>query len=277
MHGWRWVSVTHSRSGPMLAAAAVLLAAAAPAMPVERSIPAEEARQGAASDGRFVYAIDNSRIGKYRIADGRRVAQWVGDPAVVPHLNSCTVVQRELVCASSNYPVVPQTSSVEFFDLRTLRHLRSHKFGPTDGSLTAFDRHDGAWWAVFAQYDGKGGTPGKDHRATRLTRFDDRFRATGQWTMPPALFERLAPHSVSGASWTARGLLALTGHDRPEVYFVTVPRKSGAVALAKIVPITTEGQAIAWDPRRRMSLWSISRRDRALVLTDLSEALSAAH
>lgn len=275
MHGWRWMSAMPSRTAAVLGAAAILLAAAGPTMPVERRIPAEEARQGAASDGRFVYAIDNSRIGKYRIADGQRVVQWVGDPAVVPHINSCAAVRRELVCASSNYPAVPQTSSVEFFDLRTLRHLRSHRFGPTDGSLTAFDRHGGVWWAVFAQYDGKGGAVGKDHRATRLTRLDDRFRATGQWTLPPALLERLAPHSVSGASWTARGDLALTGHDRPEVYLVTVPRRDGVVTLDKIVPVTTEGQAIAWDPRRRTALWSISRRDRALVLTDLSEALSS--
>ena len=274
MHEWRWVSATLSRTGAGLVAAVFLIAATAPAPEICR-IPAEEARQGVASDGRFVYAIDNSRIGKYRIADGQRIAQWVGDSAVVPHLNSCAAVRRELVCASSNYPAVPQTSSVEFFDLRTLRHLRSHRFGPTDGSLTAFARHDGEWWAVFAQYDGKGGAAGKDHRATRLARFDDRFRPTGQWTLPPALLERLAPHSVSGASWTARDVLALTGHDRPEVYLVSVPRRDGVVTLDTVVPVATEGQAIAWDPRRRKALWSISRRERALVLTDLSRALNS--
>lgn len=251
----------------------VLLGAAAPA-PELRRIPAEEARQGAASDGRYVYAIDNSRIGKYRIADGQRVALWTGDPAVVPHLNSCAVVRRELVCASSNYPAVPQASSVEVFDRATLRHLRSHRFGLTDGSLTALDRHGGAWWAVFAQYDGKGGTPGKDHRATRLVRFDDRFVQTGRWGLPPELLARLAPYSVSGASWSTAGVLALTGHDRPEVYFVTVPRRADTVKLERIVPIATEGQAIGWDPGRRKWLWSISRRDRAVVLSDLSESLA---
>ena len=38
------------------------------------------------------------------------------------------------------------------------------------GSLTALDRHDGKWWAVFAHYDGKGGEPGRDHRYTMLAR-----------------------------------------------------------------------------------------------------------
>jgi len=247
----------------------LLIGATEPA-PELRRIPAEEARQGVASDGRFVYAVDNSRIGKYRIADGKRVAQWTGDPALVPHLNSCTVVRRELVCASSNYPAVPQISSVEFFDRVTLRHLRSHRFGPTDGSLTALDRHGGAWWAVFAQYDGKGGAPGKDHRATRLARLDEKFAQTGQWRLPPELLARLSPYSVSGASWSSARLLALTGHDRPEIYLVSLPRKPGTAKLEAIVPVATEGQAIDWEPGRRKLLWSISRRDRALVLSDLS-------
>lgn len=246
-----------------------LLLGAAPAIELRR-IPAEEARQGVASDGRYVYAVDNSRIGKYRIADGKPVARWTGDPALVPHLNSCTVVRRELVCASSNYPAVPQTSSVEFFDRDTLRHLRSHRFGSTDGSLTALDRHGGAWWAVFAHYDGKGGAPGKDHRATRLARLDNEFVQTGQWRLPPELLARLSPYSVSGASWAGARLLALTGHDRPEVYLVSLPRTLGTAKLEAIVPVMTEGQAIDWEPGRSKLLWSISRRDRALVLSDLS-------
>jgi len=249
-----------------------LLLGAGPALELRR-IPAEEARQGVASDGRHVYAIDNSRIGKYRIADGQRVAQWAGDPEIIPHLNSCAMVRRELVCASSNYPAVPQTSSVEFFDSRTLRYLRSHKFGATEGSLTAFDRHAGSWWAVFAQYDGKGGAPGKDHRATRIVRLDDRFREIREWSLPPELLDRLKPYSVSGASWLRGGTLALTGHDRTEVYLVTVPANAPTLRLAGIVPVTTQGQAIDWDPRRRTALWSISRPDRALVLSNLSAAL----
>lgn len=248
----------------------LLGAATAPEL---RRIPAEEARQGVASDGRYVYAIDNSRIGKYRITDGQRIAQWTGDKDKFPHLNSCAVARRELVCASSNYPAVPQTSSVEFFDLKTLRHLRSHKFGPTDGSLTAFDRHGGSWWAVFAQYDAKGGSPGKDHRATRLARLDDRFRQTSEWQLPPELLDRLKPYSVSGASWRGDGTLALSGHDRPEIYLVKVPATGSTLSLIATVPVTTEGQAIDWDPRQSNALWSISRPDLALVLSDVSPGL----
>ena len=68
----------------MLTAIGLALALAQPAQPaaapVERRIQAPEARQGIASDGSFVYAVDNQRLGKYAISTGRRVASWSGDP-----------------------------------------------------------------------------------------------------------------------------------------------------------------------------------------------------
>ena len=147
-----------------------------PPAPAVLRLPAPEARQGVASDGTHVFAIDNDRIGKYRIASGDRVAQWQGDPRLFPHMNSCTIAGRELVCAASNYPALPQTSAIEFFDSRTLRHLRSVSLGIGPGSLTALDRHAGKWWAIFANYAGKGGEPGRDHRYTLRVRMDDAFR-----------------------------------------------------------------------------------------------------
>lgn len=241
--------------------------------PVVQRIPAEEARQGVASDGTHVYAIDNSRIGKYRIADGKRIAEWSGDPAVFPHLNSCMVTARELVCASSNYSAVPQTSSVEFFDTKTLRHLRSQSLGITEGSLTAFTRHDKAWWAVFAHYAGKGGEPGKDNRYSQLVRMDDLFRPTARWVFPPAVLARMAGYSASGASWTHEGRLAVTGHDLPEVYILSLPQAGATLRLEATLPVVTEGQAVDWDPRRKGALWGISRKTRELVLSDLANLL----
>ena len=80
----------------------------------------------------------------------------------------------------------------------------------------------------------------------------------------------LKPYSASGASWLRGGTLALTGHDRTEIYLVTLPAHAPTLRLEGIVPVTTPGQAIDWDPRRSTALWSISRPDRALVLSDLS-------
>jgi hypothetical protein len=242
--------------------------------PVLKRIAAEEARQGVAADGSHVYAIDNSRIGKYRVADGTRVAQWSGDPAVYPHLNSCMVAGRELVCASSNYPALPQTSSVEFFDARTLKHLRSHAFGISEGSLTAFTRHDGAWWAVFAQYGGKGGIPGKDNRDSQLVRLNDAFQPTVRYVFPAAVLERMGAYSASGASWTSDGRLAVSGHDLPEIYILSLPQAGATLRLDATLPVVTEGQAIDWDPARKGAIWGITRKSREMVLSDLAGLLA---
>jgi hypothetical protein len=258
-----------------LAALGSLALAAAPSQPapVLKRIASDEARQGVASDGRHVYAIDNSRIGKYRIADGKKLGEWRGDPALIPHLNSCTVVGRELVCASSNYPAVPQTSSVEVFDLTRLRHVRSHSFGIAEGSLTALDRHDGAWWAVFAHYDGRGGVPGKDNAYSQLVRLDGEFRPIARWTFPAPVLAAMKPYSASGASWTADGRLAVSGHDKPEIYVLALPQGGSVLRLLSTVAVASEGQAIDWEPNMSARLWTISRERRELVLSDLSGVL----
>lgn len=258
-------SSSRERMLAIVALIAVALSACHAPPLAERRISAPEARQGAASDGSFVYAIDNHRIGKYAIATGRRVAAWSGDPKHFPHLNSCTVVGRELVCAASNFPALPQTSSVETFDADRLVHLRSVSLGAGSGSLTALDRHRGQWWAVFANYDGRGGQPGRDHRSTLLVRMDDAFRQIEAWTFPPAVLERLAPNSVSGASWTADGRLTVSGHDRPELYVVAVPRSGNVLKHVATVPAASPGQAIDWDPLDPKLLWSIDRKREEIV------------
>src|SRR5206468_3105077 len=142
-----------------------------------------------------------SRIGKYDKATGRKVGEWIGDPERFPHLNSCEIIGEDLVCASSNYPQTPMSSSVEIFDPRRMVHLRSVALGPQPGSLTWVDRRDGAWRATFANYDGRGGEPGRDHRATVLVKFDDAWRRLGAWSFPPSVLDRFAPKSSSGGGW----------------------------------------------------------------------------
>lgn len=241
------------------------------AAPVSLRLPAPEARQGATSDGAYVYAIDNDRIGKYRIATGKRTAQWQGDRRLFPHMNSCTVVRRELVCAASNYPAVPQTSAVEFFDKVTLRHLRTVSLGFGPGSLTAMDRHGGKWWGVFANYAGKGGEPGRDHRYTLLVRMDDGFRQEAAWTFPPEVLARFLPYSCSGASWSKNGRLFVTGHDRPEIYELGLPTAGSQLELRRTIAIATPGQAIDWDLARPERLWAIDRARGEMVASELPD------
>jgi len=247
---------------PSLLVAAIL--ALAPAQTISR-LPAPEANQGVAVDGAHVYAIGNSEIGKYDRKTGERVALWTGDPATFPHLNSCAVIDRELVCASSNYPATPMTSTVEVFDPEKMLHLRSVALGRQPGSLTWIDRRDGAWWACFANYDARGGEPGRDHRFTTLLRFDDRWRVTGAWTFPPAVLARFKPRSSSGGAWGADGRLYVTGHDLPEVYVLEVPRTGNELKLVATIEVAIEGQAIAFDRARPGVLFGISRAKREVV------------
>lgn len=246
----------------VLIAAAV--AATVPALEVRR-FPAPEARQGAAAGDRHVYAIDNSQIAQYDKASGRRLRVWTGDPARYQHLNSCSVVDRSLVCAASNYPNVPMASSIETFDAETLRPLSSLSLGRGHGSLTWIDWHAGSWWACFANYDRRGGEPGRDHRWTRLVRYSADFREQGAWLFPKKVLKRLAPRSSSGGAWNEDGLLYVTGHDRRELYAMRVPATGSRLDLVAIIPTVTAGQAVDWDPISPRILWSVDRSSRAVV------------
>ncbi|USI71489.1 hypothetical protein [Sphingomonas morindae] len=244
---------------------------AAPALPAARPVrrlPAADAHQGVAAGGDALYAIDDSAIARLDPASGRVVRRWQGDPARYPHINSCIVRGARLICAASSYPAVPMWSRMEVFDAVSLRPLASRRIdGP--GSLTWLDWHKGGWWACYANYDGKGGVPGRDHAATRLVRYDRHFRETGRWPLPPALLDRLAPRSASGGAWGADGLLYMTGHDRPELYAVRVPATGDRLTLVATIATPTGGQAISWDPRRPRLLWSIDRAGSAVVASQV--------
>jgi hypothetical protein len=176
-----------------------------------RRFPAAEAGQGAAADATHFYAIVNNRIGKYDKRTGAKVGEWSGPRSTFPHLNSCAVIARELVCAMSNFPRVPMASSVEVFDPATMTHKRSTSLGLGYGSLTWLDRRDGFWWAAYANYDEKGGEPGRDHRFTAFMKYDDRFQPVASWVFPDSVLERFKPTSSSGGGWGSDGLLYVSG------------------------------------------------------------------
>jgi hypothetical protein len=256
---------------------AALVAAAAPATavitppepsqaPVLFRWSAAEARQGVAVDDRYFYAIDNNRIGKYEKKTGRAVAHWEGDRRLFPHINSCSVGGGELICAASNHPAVPMASAVEIFSAATLKHLRTVALPPYPGSLTWIERHGGAWYALFANYDaGHGGEPGHDHHWTLLMRLDDEFRAVRSWHFPDDLLDRFAPMSSSGGSWNADGLLYVTGHNRPELYALRLPEAGTMIEHVATLPLPSDGQAIDWDPVQPRLLWSIDRATKSVI------------
>ncbi|MES2753257.1 MAG: hypothetical protein V4659_01190 [Pseudomonadota bacterium] len=228
--------------------------------------PAEEARQGVAADARYFYPNANNVIGKYDKNTGRRVARWEGEKALFPHMNSCAIDRTELICAASNYPAVPMASSLEVFDTRSLRHLRTIALPPMPGSLTWLERRGDGWFGAFANYpEARGGEPGRDHRWTRLVRFDADFRATGSWLFPASVLARFAPMSSSGGSWGDDGLLYVTGHDRGELYALRLPVAGTVLEHVATIALPTGGQAIAWDRAQRRVLWSLDRATKQVV------------
>ena len=249
---------------PLIALAALSLQATE----IKR-IPAADAEQGVASDGRYLYAISNHAIARIDPATGRQVNRWDGDETQFPHINSCIADQKLLVCAASNFPGVPMTSMIERFEAKTLRHISTQQLGHGYGSLTWVTPHDGGWYACFANYDGKGGEPGRDHRYTTLVRYDRDWQEVAQWHFPAEALERMAPKSASGGVWGDDGLLYVTGHDRPELYAFRVPDGGGVLQLVATIAIPTGGQAIDWDRGTPRILWSIERKTQQLVASKI--------
>jgi len=246
------------------------LAGAALAQELERTIEAPEARQGVAVDARYVYGIGNTIVSKRDKFTGELLATWEADDTLpLIHLNSGIVLDGKLICAHSNHSELPQTSSVEIWDTATLEHIGSHSFGILYGSLTWLDRHDGFWWACFAHYDGNGGYPDKDHTFTRLVKFNDAWQRVESWVFPTEVLKRFRPHSASGGAWGPDGRLYVTGHDRPEMYALSLPRAGSVLQYEGTIPIRAHGQAFAFERTGTGLIYGIIRKQGVIVAEPL--------
>ena len=249
-----------------------------------RRFSAPEAGQGVAADRDFVYAINNFTVAKYRKTTGERVAIWDGgkDGPLI-HMNAGIVHDGRLYCAHSNYPGVPNLSSIEVFDTATLRHVGSHSLGRVDGSLTWIERRDrsttlsktgdavpapGSWIACFVHYSKRGGEPGRGPEWTQIVEFDERWQRLRGWSLPADLMAHIGQrgYSVSGGAFGPRGLLYATGHDHPELYVLDFPVGGSALKWIATVPITAEGQAFGWDPADQEVLYTIHKRNREVIV-----------
>ena len=235
-----------------------------------RRFKAPEARQGVAVDGDYFYAITNRTIGKYDKRTGELVASW-RDPegGTIIHLDSGVVLDGLLWCAHSNFPGVPMVSSIEVWDTKTLEHVASHSLGILGGSATWIDRRDGFWWIAFAHYAGNGGEQGKGPEWTTLRKFDDQWRQVAGWTYPQEIVERFGTMSNSGGTWGDDGRLYLTGHDNPEIYSVSIPESGSVLVLEETLPVTAEGQGIAWDRSEPGIMYTIIRSTAEVVVSQL--------
>ena len=240
------------------------------AWPVIRRVRAAEAKQAVAVDATHFYAIDNRRIGKYDKTSGAKVAEWQdaeGGPFI--HLNSGVVIEGRLYCAHSNYPGVPMVSSIEVWDTVSLRHVQSIPVGTGRGSATWIDKHDGAWWVMYAHYPAPRGEPGKGPEYSVLVRYDLEWRETGAWAFPRSVVARWDGMSSSGGVWTDDARLITAGHHAPELHVLRLPVAGATLVLEAIVPVESEGQGVALDPADATLVWSIQRRTAEVLVSKM--------
>jgi hypothetical protein len=234
------------------------------------------ANQGVAVDAHHFYGIGNFVVGKYDKRTGERVGEWIGlNGGPILHLNGGLVQDGLLVLAHSNFPQLPMASSIEYFDPATVRPVRSLSLGVRHGSLTWAERKDGFWWACFAQYSDKGGTPGRDNRWTIFGRFDDRWQMLESWLFPPQVVAAWGASSSSGGSWGDDGLLYVTGHDAKELYVLRLPKLGIALEYVTTIDLPFEGQSWAWDRGEKRIIYGISRPARQVVVARIPEVPAA--
>lgn len=234
--------------------------------------PVRGANQGVAVDGEYFYGIGNFALGKHRKDTGERVAEWIGlkgGPFV--HLNGGYVSDGQLILSHSNFPQLPMASSLEMFDTKTLAPVATHSFGIRLGSLTWAERHDGFWWACFANYNDQGTTPGFDKRWTYLGKFNDQWQMMESWLFPPQIVAAWGKSSSSGGSWGEDGLLYLSGHDEPELYVVRLPKSGVTLEYVTTIQVPFEGQSWAWDrtANGRRVIYGISRARHEVIVAEI--------
>lgn len=228
--------------------------------------------QGVAVDREYFYAISNFTIVKYRKSDGSFIAAWDGGKdGIIKHLNSGVVIGDKLYCANSNFPENPMVSSIEIFDTRYMKHVGSHSFGIFAGSATWVDRKRGYWWVVFANYNGKHSSEGRDNRWTTLVKFDNNWNDLESWVFPKEVLDSFAPNSNSGGNWNRDGDLYITGHDKKEMYIMKLPDIGYTLKLVQVVPVLNPGQAIAIDrsEKNREIIYAVDREENSVLVEEI--------
>lgn len=244
-----------------------------------RRFPAMEANQGVAVDDHHFYAITNHAIGKYEKASGKRIAGWDGGKeGRLKHLNAGVVLEGRLYCAHSNFPDLPEQSSVEIWDTETLKHLESRPFNKPPGSLTWIDRRNGEWFACFAHYK-----KSSDPALSRVVKYDAQWNPTASYAFPKDLIEKFGGNSSSGGSFGPEGHLFVTGHDAPELYVLDLPKtadvqtsQSAAETLTwrATISVSAAGQAFAWDRQHPGMLYSIQRKTKEVIVSRIGRGLT---
>lgn len=228
------------------------------------SFKCPEATQGVATDDSHFYAIGNQTIAKYTKA-GELVTSWK-ETSMIKHFDGGIVIDGLLYCSHSNFPEVPMASSIEVFDTKDLRHVKSVSLGIENGSCTWVVRGSDCWYVGFAHYDRSGGTAGgevlKDASWSQIVRYDNDWHRTGGWILPKELIDQLRPHSISGCLFID-GKFYCTGHDATKLFILEFPECGMWMKLTGEIPIPFKGQGISLDSDG--FLWGIDRKSASVL------------
>jgi hypothetical protein len=233
-----------------------------------------EANQGVAVDAEYFYGIGNHALVKHRKDTGERVAEWFGlRGGPIIHINSGWVDGETLVLSHSNFSQLPMASSLEIYDKRTLQPVSSYSLGIKLGSLTWAVRHDGYWWACFANYNDGGTTPGFDQRWTFMAQFDDNWQQLQSWLFPPEVMATWGVSSCSGGDWGNDGLLYVTGHDAAQLHVLRLPAQGVTLEYVTTIEVPFEGQSWAWDRSADRVIYGISRARQEVIAAQIPPVL----
>ena len=238
----------------------------------QKKFKVTEAKQAVAVDKSHFYVINNSTVQKYTKNNGKLVQSWDGSERGIKHLNSGVVIKGKLYCANSNYPEIPMASSVEIFDVKSLKHIGNHSFGINNhGSLTWIDQKDGFWYIGFAHYGGKEASEGRDVRWTSLAKYSSDWKEIESWVFPENIIALFTPKSNSGGAFGKDGLLYMTGHDRPEIYAMRIPTQGFTLEHIRTIPVAIQGQGIAIDRfiKDKLVVYGINRAERTVVVEEI--------
>ena len=98
-------------------------------------------------------------------------------------------------------------------------------------------------------------------------KFDESWRRVAGYVYPNEVVEQFEGMSNSGGTWGSDGRLYATGHDDGVVLVLSLPTAGPVLELNETLPVTAEGQGIAWDPTESDTLYSILRSSREVVVS----------
>ena len=239
---------------------------------VVRQYKVSEAKQAVSVDKDNFYVINNSTVHKYNKTDGKLTGSWNGEKEGIKHLNSGVIIDGKMYSANSNYPEIPMASSVEIFDTKTMRHIDSRSFGISPhGSLTWIDQKDGFWYIGFAHYAGKEASEGRDVRWTTLVKYTLSWQEVEAWVFPKNMIDVFTPKSNSGGSLGTDGKLYLTGHDKPELYIMSLPNSGYTLKYITTVSSAIHGQGVAIDHsvKNKVVIYGLNREANTVIVEEI--------